>query len=100
MGQIAPRPCGAGHVRLTAEFSFHSHFARHCRNLSGKRSECVDHVIDRLSELGNFAFGLKEEFTVQVALCDCRNHFGNATHLIGQVGRHEIDVVGEIFPSS
>jgi len=52
---------GAGHVRLTAEFSFDAHFARYGRNLIGECCQGIDHVIDRFGELGDFALGFEEK---------------------------------------
>ena len=100
IGQISPCARGARHVRLAAEFSFHAHFSRDGRNLLRECRQRVDHVVDRLGELGNFALGFEEEFALQIAVCHCRHDLCDATHLISQVRRHKVDVVGEILPRS
>ena len=44
--QIFPRACNAGHLSLTSEFAFGSHFASHTGHFGGKSIELVHHRVD------------------------------------------------------
>src|SRR3712207_8269879 len=43
---------------------------------------------------------LFRSFAAEVALGDRRHHAGDAAHLVGEVRRHEVDVVGEVLPGA
>ncbi len=100
VGQIAPCSRGAGHVRLAAEFSFHTHFARHRRDLIGEGRQRVRHAVDRVGEFRDFAFCFDEQFLFQIAVRDRGHDLGDTAHLIGQVAGHEIHAVGQILPGA
>ena len=54
--------------------------------------------VDGVRELGDFTFRLDEQLPLQVTVRDRGHDLGNAAHLVGEVARHEIHVVGEILP--
>ena len=60
-------PGGARHVRLTAELSFDADLARHRRDLIGEGRQRVDHVVDRVGQLGDLAARFDGQLLLQVA---------------------------------
>ena len=56
-GQILPSARCAGHVGLAAEPAIHADFARHVGDLLGENGERVSHVVDRVAQGRDFAFG-------------------------------------------
>ena len=55
LGQILPGAGDAFDLRLTAEFAFRAHFARHARHFRGKRAELIDHRVHRLGRAQKLA---------------------------------------------
>ena len=87
VGQIFPGSGRAGHAGLAAQFAFDTHFARHRGHLIGKRRQRINHAVDRVGQLGDFAFGFDQQFAFQVAVGHRRHDLGNTAHLVGQVRR-------------
>src|SRR5207249_966621 len=88
----------AAHNGLTAEFAFGSDFASDARHFGSKCRKLVHHGVDGVLEFKNFALHVDRDLLGQVAAGDGGRHFGDVTNLVGEVVRHEVDVVGEIFP--
>ena len=99
-GEILPGAGGAGNVGLTAQPPVDADFARHVRHLIGEGRERVGHVVDGFAERGHFALGLHAEALAQVAVGDGGHHLHDAADLVGEVRRHEVDVVGEVLPGA
>ena len=97
-GEILPRAGGAGHVRLAAEAAVDADFARDVRDLIGEGRQCIGHVVDGIRERRHLALGLHRQALGEVAIGHRRHHFDDSANLFGQIGRHEIHVVGEILP--
>ena len=97
-GQVLPRAGGARDVGLTAEPAVHADFARDVGHLVGEGRERVGHVVDRVGERRDLALGLHGQPLRQVAVGDGGHHLHDAAHLLGEVGGHEVDVVGEVLP--
>ena len=55
VGEILPDAADAFHLRLAAELSFGTHFARHARHFRCERVELVHHRVDGVLQLENFA---------------------------------------------
>ena len=91
-------PDTARHVRLSAQHAFRSDLARHARHFVGEHAEPVDHVVDRVRQLENLALGFDRDLLRQIAGGDRRGDQRDVPHLIGQVRRHEVHVVGEVLP--
>ena len=100
LGQIAPGPGQAFDIGLPAEFAVGAHLARHARDFRGKRVELLDHRIDRVFEFEHLAFDFDGDLAVEVALGDGGGDFGKIADLGGEVGRHAIDVVGQVLPDA
>ena len=90
----------AGHVGLAAELSLRTHLACDGGHLIGKGGERVDHVVDRVGQGGDFTLGFHEELALEVAVGDRRDNRGHAAHLVGEVARHGVDVVGQVLPGA
>jgi hypothetical protein len=98
VGEILPRAGDAFHPRLPAQFAFGADFARHARHFRRERIELVHHRVDGVLELEDLALHFDGDLLGQVARCHCGGHFGDVAHLARQVGRHRVDVVGEVLP--
>ena len=83
---------------MTAQAAFDADFARHRGHLFSKNCQSVGHAVDRFSKGGDFAFRFDGQFFFKAAVGDGGDDLDDAAHLRGQVGRHDIDVVGQIFP--
>ena len=99
-GQVLPGAGGAGHVRLAAEPAFDADFARDVGHLLGEGRERVGHVVDRLGQRRDLALRLDRQLLAQVAVGDGGHHLDDAADLVGEVGGHDVDRVGEILPGA
>ena len=100
VGQIAPDAGRARHAGLAAELAFDADFAGHGGHLIGERGQGVDHAVDGVGQLGDFALGFEHQLSLQIAVGHGGHDLGDAANLGGQVGGHEVDVVGEILPGA
>ena len=100
VGQILPGAGHARHVGLTAEAAFGPHLARHARHLTGEPVELVDHGVERLFELQDFAAHVDGDLAREVAAGDRGRHLGNIADLRRQVAGHGVDAVGEVLPGA
>src|SRR5262249_3532959 len=55
VGQILPGAGDAGHVGLSAQPAFGADLARHARHLAGEAVELIDHSVQRVLQLKDFA---------------------------------------------
>ena len=62
--------------------------------------EIKDHLIDVVFQRGDFALRLDRDRSSEVAFGHRRRYLGDRAHLIGQVGRQPVNVVGQIAPRS
>src|SRR5207248_10378853 len=74
--------------------------ARHARHFAGEAAELIDHGVDGVLQLEDFAFDVDGDLLRQVAVGDGGGDLGDVADLIGEVGRHPVDVVGEILPGA
>ena len=65
-----------------------------------KRVELVDHDVDRVLQLEDLALHLDGDLLGKVARGDGGGHLGDVADLAGEVGRHGVDVVGEVLPGA
>ena len=87
-------------LRLAAELALGADFARHARHFAGERVELIDHRVDGVLQLQDFAFHVDGDLAVEVAAGDGGGHFGDVADLGGEVARHGVDRVGEILPGA
>src|SRR5207248_2257964 len=100
LSKIAPRSVDAFNVRLAAQFAFGADFASHARHFGSERTELIDHGVDGVFELENFASHLHGDLAREIASRHGRCDFGNVADLVGQIGSHGIDGIGEVFPDA
>ena len=98
VGEIFPRAGDALHVGLTAELAFGAHFAGHARHFRRERAELIDHRVDGVLQLENFALHVDGDLLRQVAVGHGRGHFGDVAHLAGEIAGHEVHAVGQVLP--
>ena len=98
VGQILPRAGDAGNLGLAAEFAFGADLAGDARHFRGEAVELIDHRVDGVLELEDLAFHVDRDLARQVAAGDRGRHLGDVADLGRQVGRQQIDVVGQILP--
>ena len=91
VGQVLPGAGHAGHLRLAAELAFGADFARHARHFGGKGVELVDHGVERVFQLENFAAHVDRDLARQVAARDGGRHLGDVADLAGEVRGHGVD---------
>ena len=98
VGQVLPRAGDAAHVGLAAELAFGADFAGHAGHFGGERAELIDHRVDGVLQLENFALHVHGDLLRQVAVGHGRGHVGDVAHLAGQVAGHEVHAVGQVLP--
>src|SRR5439155_218434 len=98
VGEVFPGSGYALHFGLAAEFSFGTDFAGDTGDFGSKRGELVHHRVDGVLELENFSFHVHRNLLRQVAAGHGGGDLGDVPDLVGEVVRHEIDVVGQVFP--
>ncbi len=98
LGQVLPRACDTLHVRLPAETAVGADFARDPRHFRRKGTQLIDHRVDGVLELEDFALHVDGDLLRQVAGGDGGRHVGNIAHLARQVRRHRIDAFGQVLP--
>ena len=94
VGQVFP---GAGHAfdfGLAAQLAFGADFTRHAGHFGSKRTELVDHRVDGVLELEDFAFDIDGDLLGKVAVGHRRGHLRDIADLSREVARHGVDRVG------
>src|SRR6185437_8060042 len=91
VGQVLPGAGDALHLGLSAELAFGADLAGDARHLAGEGVELVDHRIDGVLQLEDFARHVDRDLLRQVAVGDSRRYRGNVADLAGQVRRHRVD---------
>src|SRR5947209_7144817 len=74
--------------------------ASYARHLVGERRQLVDHRVDGVGERGHLALRLDGDLLRQVAVRDRGGHVRDVADLVGQVRRHEVDVLGQVAPGT
>ena len=100
VGQVLPRAGDARHLRLTAELALGADVAGDARDFAGEGIELIDHGVDRVLQLEDFALHIDGDLAIEVAARHRRGHFGDVANLGGEVAAHRVDGVGEILPRS
>ena len=81
VGEILPGAGDAGHLRLAAELAFGADLAGHARHFRGEAVELVDHRVDGVLQLENFALHLDGDLAGQVAAGDGGGDVGDVADL-------------------
>ena len=98
--EILPGARHPRHLRLAAEPPLGAHLARHARHLSGETIELIDHGVDGVLELEDFALHVHSDLARQIAARHRRGDFRDVAHLSGEIRRQQVDVVGEVLPGA
>ena len=96
--EILPGAGDAAHLGLAAELALGADLAGDARHFGGEAVELVDHRVDGVLQLENLALHVDRDFLGKVAVGHGGGHVGDVAHLAGEVGGHEVDVVGQILP--
>ena len=98
VGEILPGAGHAAHLGLAAEFAFGADLAGHARHFRGEAVELVDHRVDGVLQLEDFALHVDGDLLGKIAVGHRRGDLGDVADLAGEVGGHEVHVVGEVLP--
>ncbi len=98
VGEVLPGAGHPRHARLTAEDALGADVPGHPGHLVRERGQLVDHGVDGVLQLQDLAPGVHLDLLREVAPGHRRGHLGDVPHLVGEVVRHEVDVVGEVPP--
>ncbi len=85
---------------LASEFAFGTHFAGHARDFSSEGVELIDHRVDGVFQLENFAFDVDGDLAREVSASDGGGDFRDVAHLARQVPGHRVHGVGQILPGA
>ena len=58
----------------------------------------IDHGVDRVFQLENFATNINRDFLGKIAIGDRSCDVGNVSDLAGKIPRHRVHRVGQILP--
>src|SRR5207244_3183047 len=81
-----------------AEFALGAHLAGYTGHLRGERTQLLAHGVDRVLEFQDLAAHVHGDLLGQVAVGYRCRYFGDVANLVGEVARHEVHVVGQVFP--
>ena len=96
--QVFPRAGDSADLRLSAEFSLGADFSCNASDFRGKGVELVDHRIDRVLQLEDFAANVDRDFFRQVSHRHRRRDVGNVAHLRREIAGHGVHRIGQVFP--
>src|SRR5262249_33443436 len=94
VGQVLPCAGDAEHVGLAAQAPVGADLAPDARPLAGDCVDLVDHGVDGLLELQDFAADVHRDLFREIAAGDGGGDVGDVADLRGQVRGHEVDAVG------
>ena len=100
VGKVLPRAADARHLRLSAELAFGADLAGHARHFASEGIKLIDHHVDGVLELENFALHVDGDLLGEVALGDRGRHLGDVADLAGQVTGHQVHAVGKVGPGA
>src|SRR6185436_2205662 len=100
VGEVLPGAGDAGDDRLAAKLAVGPHFPGDAAHFRGKGVQLVDHRIDGVLQLEDLALDVDGDLARQVAARHRGRDLGDVAHLAGQIGRHEVDVVGQVLPGA
>ena len=100
VGQVLPGPGHALHDGLAAELALGAHLAGDPGDLVGEGRQLVDHRVDGLLQLQDLPARVDPDLLAQVALGHRRGDLGDRADLGGEVGRHDVDRLGQVLPGA
>src|SRR5438105_3340434 len=100
IGQVSPGPGGTRNTGLAAQAALGPDLSRNPGDLSCEPIQLVDHPIDGVLQLEDFATDVDRDLSGQVPSSDCGGHVGDVAHLGGEVAGHVVHVVGQVLPDA
>src|SRR5207253_1866043 len=100
VGEVLPGAGDARDVGLPAELSFRADFAGHASHFCATRFRLIDHRVDGVLQLQDFALDVDGDLLGEVAGRHGRGHIGDVADLGGEVAGHRVDAVGQILPGA
>src|SRR5207249_4395880 len=97
-GEVLPGAGNAGHHGLSSELAVGAHFPGDAADFGGEGVELIDHRVDRVLQLEDFSLDVDGDLAREVAARHGGRDFRDVADLAGEVRRHEVDVVGQVFP--
>ena len=79
---------------------FGADLARDARDFRGEAVQLIDHRVDGVFQLEDFALDVDGDLAREVAARDGGRHLGDVAHLRGEVGAHRVDRVGQVLPGA
>ena len=87
-------------MSLAAELALHPDLPGDTGDLAREPVELVDHRVDGVLELEELSPDVGGDLLAQVAVGDGCCHLGDVADLVGEVARHQVDVVGQLLPDA
>src|SRR5207248_2851835 len=100
VGQVGPSAGDPLDLRLPAELALGAHLARHARDLGSEAVQLIDHRVDGVLELEDFAADSDGDLLRKLSLTRRSSDLGDVAHLPGEVAGHQIHAVGQVGPSA
>src|SRR5206468_9590047 len=100
VGYVFPRTGHAAHFGLAAEFSFGTDFAGDAGDFGSERGELIHHGVDGVLQLEHLAAHIHCNLLGKVSIRHSRCDLGDVADLSGEIVRHEVDVIGQVFPGT
>src|SRR5207249_1489318 len=88
------------HLGLTAQPPLGADLAGHAGHLRGEAGELVHHRVDGVLQLEDLALDVDGDLLGEVAAGHRLGDLGDVADLAREVGRHRVDVVGEVLPGA
>src|SRR5439155_8324219 len=98
--QVLP---GAGHAAddgLPAQPAFAAYFPCHTGHFGGERAKLIDHGVDGVLQLQDFAFNVHRDLLGKVAVGDRGGYIGDVADRRSEASGHRVDAVCEVLPSA
>ena len=98
VGEVLPHPGHARDVGLRAQTPFGAHFLRHAGHLGSEGAQLVDHGVDGVLQRQHLSAYRDGDLLREVAVGHGGRDVGDVAHLVGEVSREDVHVVGEVLP--
>src|SRR5206468_2118640 len=100
VGEVFPGPGGAGDRSLTTQLALDADFSGHRGDLRREGCQRVGHLVDGVRQRRDLALGLEDNLAAKVAVRNRGYDPGDTADLVGQVARHQVHALREVFPGS
>src|SRR5207302_1098201 len=98
--QVFPNAAHVAHLRLAAQFAFGADLAGNAGHFGGETAQLVDHRVDGILELQDFAAHIDGDFLGEVAVGDGDGHVGDVSHTRRSSALHDVDAFSQVFPNA